>query len=51
MNFNDCCQSEMFDSQSKKVDVFSIQQKGVCGPAGGQVVVSEAGNPHSYVLV
>ena len=51
ITFNDCCQSSAFNADAKKVDVFSIQQKGVCGPAGGTVVVSEPGNPHSYVAV
>lgn len=51
INFNDCCQSQGVDADGKNFDVFSIQQIGVCGPAGGQVVISEDGNPHSYVAV
>jgi hypothetical protein len=51
MEFSDCCQSSAFDSNSKKIDVFSIEPAGACAPAGGIVVVSEEGNPHSYVAV
>lgn len=45
-DFDDCCRST--DGSS---EIFSIQSKGICGPAGGTVVESEEGNPHSYVAV
>jgi len=51
INFNDCCQSNGFDDSGKQFDIFSVQPAGRCGPAGGLVVVSEPGNPHSYVAV
>lgn len=51
INFSDCCQSPGADGNGKSVSVFSVLKTGDCGPAGGTVVVSEPGNPHSYVAV
>ena len=47
INENDCCRvsSDAFG------DIFSIQQKGVCEGAGGDIVVSADGDPHSYLVL
>ena len=35
----------------KQIDVFSVQQLGVCSGAGGDVVRSLEGDPHTYINV
>ena len=49
----DCCRARIFNGNKKNdfEEVFSVQPIGVCGGAGGEVVVSEAGNPHNYLVV
>jgi len=49
MNENDCCRVTVSDSKANPVEVFSIQQKGVCEGAGGDIVVSSENDPHSYI--
>ena len=49
MNENDCCRVTVSDSKANPVEVFSIQQKGVCEGAGGDIVVSSDSDPHSYI--
>jgi hypothetical protein len=48
-NFKECCQTKAVDHQGDQLDVFSLLQAGEC--TDGTVVVSEPGNPHSYVAV
>lgn len=51
-NVNDCCRTSMTDPDTlKPVDVFSVQQIGVCSGAGGEVVRSVEGDPHTYINV
>jgi hypothetical protein len=45
INQNDCCRVT-----STLGDIFSIQQKGVCEGAGGDIVVSAEGEPHNYLV-
>jgi len=44
----DCCQTSSFDGSGGQTKAFSLVGAGECD---GTVVVSEAGNPHSYVAV
>ena len=51
MNFHDCCQTNEFDQNGDPFNVFELYQKGQCEGLGGTIVMSEEGNPHSYVAV
>ena len=51
MNFHDCCQTKEFDQEGDPFNIFELYQKGQCEGLGGTIVVSEEGNPHSYVAV
>lgn len=47
---NDCCRTQIRDPDTlKQIDVFSVQQAGVCSGAGGDVVRSLEGDPHTYI--
>jgi len=50
-NFKECCQEDIFDQNADKTLAFNLMRSGECEDAGGLVVVSEEGNPHSYVAV
>jgi len=50
-NHKECCQSTVIDDQGDQVNVFSLFQRGECTADIGTVVVSEEGNPHSYVAL
>jgi len=51
INENDCCRTTISDSKTNPVEIFSIQQKGVCSGAGGEVVISAEGDPHNYLVL
>ena len=49
----DCCRARVFNgnNQNDFTDFFSVQPIGQCTGAGGEIVVSESGNPHNYLVV
>ena len=51
INENDCCRTTISDSKTNPVEIFSVQQKGVCAGAGGDVVISAEGDPHNYLVL
>jgi len=53
INQQDCCRARVFqgDKRNDFTDFFSVQPLGNCQGAGGEVVVSESGNPHNYLVV
>jgi hypothetical protein len=48
-NFKECCQTDAHDGDANPMLDFSLTKSGECEGEGGTVVVSEEGNPHSYV--
>ena len=47
INQMDCCRV-----RPNNIDeIFSIQQKGICSGAGGEIVVSVDGDPHNYSVI
>ena len=51
-NQSDCCRTRRTDPDTlDPIEVFSVQQLGVCAGAGGTVVRSVEGDPHTYVNV
>ena len=44
INQSDCCRVSQGNTE-----IFSIQPVGVCEGAGGDIVISEDGDPHSYI--
>lgn len=53
INQQDCCRARVFNgnNQNDFTDFFSVQPIGQCTGAGGEIVVSESGNPHNYLVV
>lgn len=50
-NFKECCQEDQIDGNGDVTLAFNLMKSGECEEADGTVVVSEEGNPHSYVAV
>jgi len=49
-NFSECCRSNTF-LDTVVVENFSVVPVGSCSGRGGEVVINEEGDPHSYMVV
>jgi len=50
-DFKECCQEDVIGENGEPSNLFNLVRSDECAEIGGTVVVSEPGNPHSYVAV